>query len=131
MISTSDAYTALDERREAGQQAVTAAAIDAFTSIAIGMDAGELNGPPERYPTFALLRQEALEGMAELGAQVGPEFRDASALAEVPDLDEVSRLGGLLCEVLVASAENCSDPRQVLGLINAAAHAGRIRDLLA
>ncbi|WP_055483179.1 hypothetical protein [Sphaerimonospora mesophila] len=131
MISISDAYTALSERREVGLQAVTAAAIDAFTSIAIGMDAGELNGPSEQYSTFALLRQEALEGMAALGVQVGPEFRDASALAQVPDLDEVGRLGRLSCEVLVDSAENCSDPGEVHGLLNAAIHAGRIRDLLA
>ncbi|MEU7889820.1 hypothetical protein AB0B54_30325 [Microbispora bryophytorum] len=127
MISVTDAYRVLHERREADHDSSTTAAVDAFTAIALGMSTGEHQGPPELYATFAIAQQEALEGMAALGAQLG----DAGTSAAVPDLDEAARLGGLLCEVLVQRAETSSDPSRRLAVLNAAAHAGRIRDLLA
>ncbi|MFF4128263.1 hypothetical protein ACFYYP_32460 [Microbispora rosea] len=126
MISVTDAYRVLRERRDADYDSSTTAAVDAFTAIALGMSAGEHQGPPELYATFAIVQQEALEGMAALGAQLGDTGTSA-----VPDLDEAARLGGLLCEVLVQHAETSSDPSRRLALLNAAAHAGRIRDLLA
>ncbi|MEU6430762.1 hypothetical protein ABZ860_33110 [Microbispora sp. NPDC046973] len=127
MTSVTDAYRVLRERRDADHDTSTAAAVDAFTAIALGMSAGEHQGPLELYATFAIAEQEALEGMAALGAQLG----DTDASTAVPDLDEAGRLGGLLCEVLVQQAENSSDPSRRLAVLNAAAHAGRIRDLLA
>lgn len=127
MPSITDAYRALHDRHHVDRGTLPAAAADAFTAIAAGMSAGEHQGPPELYATFALAQQEALEGMAALGAHLG----DTDACAAVPDLDDVGRLGGLLCEVLVAHAEDSRDPGRRLALLNAAAHAGRIRDLLA
>ncbi|MEU8278531.1 hypothetical protein ACFYOK_37190 [Microbispora bryophytorum] len=126
MISVTDAYRVLRERRDADHESSTTAAVDAFTAIALGMSTGEHQGPPELYATFAIAQQEALEGMAALGAQLGDADNSA-----VPDLDEAGRLGGLLCEVLVQHAETSSDPSRRLAVLNAAAHAGRIRDLLA
>lgn len=131
MISVTDAYRVLDERRDADHDSLTTAAVDAFTAIALGMSAGEYQGPPELYATFAIVQQEALEGMAALGAQLGTQLGDAGTSAAVPDLDEAARLGGLLCEVLVQRAETSSDPSRRLAVLIAAAHAGRIRDLLA
>ncbi|GIH51698.1 hypothetical protein SAMN05421833_129106 [Microbispora rosea] len=127
MISVTDAYRVLDERRDADHDSSTTAAVDAFTAIALGMSAGEHQGPPELYATFAIAQQEALEGMAALGAQLG----SADTSAAVPDLDAAGRLGSLLCEVLVQRAETSSDPSRRIAVLNAAAHAGRIRDLLA
>ncbi|MEN3541261.1 hypothetical protein AAH991_39540 [Microbispora sp. ZYX-F-249] len=130
MISVTDAYGALRERRDADRAASVvsvAAAVDAFTALAVGMSAGEHQGPPELYATFALAQQEALEGMAALGTQLG----EVDASGAVPDLNEAAGLGGLLCEVLVAHGEHSVDPIRRLAVLNAAAHAGRIRDLLA
>lgn len=136
------AYDNLSKHREADTQAQVTAAVDAFAAIAVAMEAGEEHGPPELYPCYALLQQEAIEGLADLRTpgdetgSTGPatpvgDVHVAVTTEFVPDLAEVARLGGLVCEVLLRAAPGIPDPEPKLALINAAAHAARIRDLVA
>ncbi|MEW9533591.1 hypothetical protein [Microbispora sp. NPDC049125] len=123
------AYDNLIGQRQADVETVTAAAADALAAIAAAMETGEEHGPPELYASYAFLQQAAVEALTELRAHPKAAVHEALDV-DAPDFAEVSKLGGLVCEVLLDAAMRISGSRQ-LDLLKAAAHAARIRDLLA
>ncbi|GII34615.1 hypothetical protein [Planotetraspora mira] len=125
-----DTYANLKEHQGSGGAALEAAQ-NAFIVIAASMELAEETGPPELHASYALLHQEALDGLAELSPRANASIPTANRAGGVPELEQISSLGGLLCEVLLTAAERHTDVDQRLALLNAAARAAQIRDLLA
>ncbi|MEV0971050.1 hypothetical protein [Microtetraspora glauca] len=136
-------YDGLGTLRYADRSSVTAAAADTFAIIAATLKAKEDSCPPELHACYAYAGQEAIEGLAELTAQI--DERDVPSLIATwteqleieddgshhADLDGVNRLAALTCELLLDVVKRYPEPAAKLALLNAAANAGRIRDLTA
>ncbi|GAA1311651.1 hypothetical protein Psi02_72560 [Planotetraspora silvatica] len=125
-----DAYETLKQHQSTAVGVIEAAK-DAFTVIAASMELAEETRPPELHASYALLHQEAVDGLAALSPRANAVIPTADRAVDVPELEKISSLGGLLCEVLLTAAEHHTDVNQRLALLNAAAHAAQIRDLLA
>ncbi|GII56093.1 hypothetical protein Pth03_44820 [Planotetraspora thailandica] len=126
------AYERLSQQRYKEPEEAIAAAAEALEAIAITMQEGEESGHHAMYASYARLHQEALEGLAELRSWYEPELGlGRRAVGTVPDLADVSKLGGLICDVLLNIATQGADSDAQLNLLNAAARAARLRDLLA
>ncbi|WP_285705285.1 hypothetical protein [Microtetraspora sp. NBRC 16547] len=136
-------YNDLSAMRYADHSSVTASAADTFAIIAATLKAKEESCPPELHACYAYAGQEAIEGLAELTAQI--DERDGLSLVATwtdqlelddddghhADLDGISRLAALTCELLLGMVKRYPEPAAKLALLNAAANAGRIRDLTA
>jgi hypothetical protein len=130
-------YQTLNAQRATSHVAIIAVAADAFAVITTTMKAAQDNGPRELYACYALAHEQAREGLAVLNShfpRLAAESRGA-VKAKEPDrlanLTEVSELAALTCRRLIEAAPRCRDAHEQLALINASAHAGQIRDLLA